>query len=696
LTPSLSQRTGQAFYGPHALREAQRDAVGPLLGGEEVLVIAGTGSGKTEAAVAPLVDRYLEELREADSPVLVYLTPTRALANDLVARLELPLSALHVRLGAQHGERKDLARKSKPTFLITTPETFDNLLVSASAPLARVRAVVLDEVHQLAGTQRGLQVKRMLHRLEASLGRSVQVAAMSATVATPEKVWQRLRHTSPVVVEVPDSRRRRYVLRRDMSEAAMIGFFDKLSVPRKVLVFCNSRREAEQLAAALRGADVFNGRVFVHHSSLDRSVRLDVETQLRSRERGLCVATSTLELGIDIGDVDLVVLCGPPSDWKSFSQRLGRGNRRSDEVDVLCLVPPWSRRPAWDAAVFRALVTQLEGRAPREDHEGPLHGSTAQQVVSHVRGGADWERRADIVRALGHDVEADLDDVLGSLVEADVLQRHPVRPRWGLSYGFEEVEQRMEAWSNFPASASTLSVQHRGNTVGTVSYGNVMRLETGATFALQGRVWRVVRVVRQHVMVEAAAGAPTVKLVFDSIGARLDPTLVELIPAMVQDPGVDFAMGPSTRTWWESLCRHLGPVTRNGTAVWREGGQRVHATFAGRLVNEAAVRLLSLGGPATDSTITASIVVDFAGLPPFGAAWTDAVADFLETPTELTSWQQRLPPRLLREELLGPFLTHPVYPRIVQRLRTSPVWEVVDDRLSALAPEARAPRPAPK
>ncbi len=518
---------------------------------------------------------------------------------------------------------------------------------------------------------------------------------MSATVAEPVAVWQRLRDSVPAVVHAPDLRQRRYILRRERTEESLARLFVGLKGPRKVLVFCNSRRASEQLASVLREANAFDGRVFVHHSSLDRAVRLDVENQLRSPERALCVATSTLELGIDIGDVDLVVLHSPPSDWKSFSQRLGRGNRRSDTVDVLCLIGPWSERPAWEASVFLALAHQLEGRSAREADDGPLYGSASQQVVSHLRGGGDWETRGSLLKALGEDTEPILEDIIAELIEFDILQRHPVQKKWGLSFGFDDVEKRMEAWGNFPTSSSKLSVVERGRTLGEIAYGNVMRLAPGVTFGLQGRVWKVLGIFRNQVKVEQTAGRPGVQLIYDALGARLDPTLVELVPRVVQSPADLFSMNSATAKWWTDASRQLGASLVEGVPVWREGADWVHASFAGRLLNEAILRLLNEGGTATESTFALSRKAMLSDLPPFGPLWLDAVSDFLENPGELTTWQQRLPARLLREELLGPFLTHPVYPRIIDRLRSAEVHELEDDRLTALVPMTRPPRKNP-
>jgi ATP-dependent Lhr-like helicase len=180
----LRPSVGRAFYGQFArLRPAQAAAVEACASGDDIIVLAGTGSGKTEAVVAPLVSRYLADLAKADRPVIMYVAPTRALVNDVLRRLDGPFDLLGLRLGARHGERNDLARASKPAVVITTPESCDVMLFKSPGLLSLVRAVVIDEAHLLYNTQRGLQLALLIRRLELLVGRSVQVAAMSATVA---------------------------------------------------------------------------------------------------------------------------------------------------------------------------------------------------------------------------------------------------------------------------------------------------------------------------------------------------------------------------------------------------------------------------------------------------------------------------------------------------------------------------------
>jgi ATP-dependent Lhr-like helicase len=155
-----------------------------VLEGGDVLILAGTGSGKTEAVLAPLAQRWLPAMRREGGCTILYVTPTRALANDLLRRIEPPMEALGLRVGVRHGERNDLSRARKPDLLITTPESLDVLLTGRDAALQSVRGVVLDEIHLLYNTQRGFQLGVLLKRLDAFTGTVCQVVGLSATVAT--------------------------------------------------------------------------------------------------------------------------------------------------------------------------------------------------------------------------------------------------------------------------------------------------------------------------------------------------------------------------------------------------------------------------------------------------------------------------------------------------------------------------------
>src|SRR5689334_10478068 len=199
---SLAQPVGSAFYGAFKeLRPCQREAIRPILEGHDVLLLSPTGSGKTEAVLAPLIQKYAREMRAAAGTTILYITPTRALANDLFRRLLPALEKLNISVGIRHGEQNDLARVRKPNVLITTPESLDVLMVSGERSIASARAIVLDEIHLTYNTQRGFQTATLLRRLELAAGSRHQVIGLSATVADSKDIWAFFRPgIDPVVV----------------------------------------------------------------------------------------------------------------------------------------------------------------------------------------------------------------------------------------------------------------------------------------------------------------------------------------------------------------------------------------------------------------------------------------------------------------------------------------------------------------
>ena len=292
-----------------------------------------------------------------------------------------------MRVGVRHGERNDLGRKDKPTLLVTTPESLDVLVSSHEGALLTVRSVVLDEIHLIYNTQRGFQLGVLLQRLEAFTGTPCQVVGLSATIATPTDIWRFFRPRQHVVTVRDEQNKPLDAFIRDLpSDQALVDLIDGLSTGAriKILLFANSRRECDRLGAILRDVTGFGTEIYVHHSSLDRQVRLDSERKFQAASKAVCVATSTLELGIDIGDIDLVALYGHPSGWESFLQRIGRGNRRTAKTNVACLVSPDHGSRFRTILAFEALLSQI--RSGRLERERPLDifGAAAQQLLSMI------------------------------------------------------------------------------------------------------------------------------------------------------------------------------------------------------------------------------------------------------------------------------------------------------------------------
>ncbi|MBC7912311.1 MAG: DEAD/DEAH box helicase [Pyrinomonadaceae bacterium] len=355
------------------LTEIQARAIEPLLAGRNCVLAAATASGKTEAALAPMLERYLRQrLKENSGRAakhtrgtgvrVLYLVPTRALARDVARRLAEPLSKLAISMAVKTGDEPALKPSRPPEFLITTPESLDSLLANRPRLLSDVRAVVLDELHLYDHTARGDQLRILLNRLRRirafalsrgdALSDEVQFCALSATMYDAAGLASRY-FVNPVSIQAEGRRALDAELLPLSNSTSLREFLATLRQRecKKVLAFCQRRAECEEWAHLLRGSLPFGDDVLVHHASLSGRVRHAVEEKFARAGAALCFATQTLELGIDIGDVDLILLIGPPDNFSSFLQRLGRGNRRTARTAVACFY-----RTPTEQALFRVFL----------------------------------------------------------------------------------------------------------------------------------------------------------------------------------------------------------------------------------------------------------------------------------------------------------------------------------------------------
>ena len=311
------------------LTEIQEKAVPEILAGRDVLVCSATASGKTEAYAAPVVESVRHQRWSSGSVMII--SPTRALANDLHRRLQTRMDAVRVTFGRRTGEYKERIAGHLPQVVVTTPESLDSMLARRPHAVAGTKVVVIDEIHVLDGTPRGDQLRILLHRLDAVCSTPPQRIAASATVDDMSGLARR--HLRDAVVVAVDGVRRVTAKRFDGSHPEDYArHLDELTEAgyRKVLVFCNSRSETERLSVGVRDRSRFRDAVFTHHGSLAKRERERTERQFLAAPAAVCFATMTLEMGIDIGTVDYVLLASAPPDVASLFQRIGRGGRRGD------------------------------------------------------------------------------------------------------------------------------------------------------------------------------------------------------------------------------------------------------------------------------------------------------------------------------------------------------------------------------
>ena len=325
--------------------------------GKNALLMAPTGTGKTEAALLPILDAMIREGESREKGTkLLYITPLRALNRDMLDRMQWWCKRFDIRLGVRHGDSSQAERTNMsvapPDILITTPETLQILLVGRRIRqnLTRLRWVVVDEVHELSEDKRGSQLSVGLERLRDVVEKEFQTVGLSATVGSPEKVAQFLvgsgRQCEVVRVPVEKSLSLRVVAPRATGEdrilAESIYSYPEVAARlrtirelveryRSVLIFTNTRTEAEALSSRFRVWDP-DFPVGVHHSSLSKATREAVERNLKEGKLLGVICTSSLELGIDIGFLEYVVQYNSPRQVTRLIQRVGRSGHKIGEV----------------------------------------------------------------------------------------------------------------------------------------------------------------------------------------------------------------------------------------------------------------------------------------------------------------------------------------------------------------------------
>lgn len=336
--PPRLQEAIVSRLGWTSLRPVQELAGHALLDGKNAIILAPTAGGKTEASIFPVLAKLME--REPEGVGAIYIAPIKALLNNQAERLGSYTEMVGLRRFLWHGDIKDSQKrtfiKEPAALLMTTPESLEVMLLSAKVPhsqlFADLRIVVIDEIHALAGTDRGTHLISVIERLARYTSNDVQRVGLSATVGNPIDILHWLQGTSKregCVIDppkLPSPKDLRVHLRETLGSIAQEA--SQIAQGKKSLFFCESRSLAEDIAERMRnrGTDVF-----VHHSSVSLEERTAAEERFQSGSNTSIICTSTLELGIDVGDLDLVLQANAPSTVSSFLQRLGRTGRRANQ-----------------------------------------------------------------------------------------------------------------------------------------------------------------------------------------------------------------------------------------------------------------------------------------------------------------------------------------------------------------------------
>lgn len=614
MTPSpLLQlpNTYRAFYGAFStLRPFQIDVIDPILRGQDVILQAATGSGKTEAILAPCLERVI---CASEPETILYVVPTRALVHDLRRWLEPVLQdRLGLQLGIRTGDVKRLP-SGWADLLLTTPESLDVMLGSRNrelrAFLNAVTTIAVDEVHQLAQGYRGRHLAYLMQRLERHNRKRIQKIALSATLSGPEAICESLGlHSDTFWISNPVRRQiRPHLIHLKREPVELIAFIDDLALrfnARKILLFANSRSRCDELFRELSQQGHFQHTVFLHYSNLKLEQRQEVERQFQRRREALCIATSTLELGIDVGDVDSVILYEPPASVTTFLQRLGRAGRQSQTTTFwgICRGP----RAGFQLLQFLALYALAQGGEVEAVWPAELPSVLVQQIISTL-----YAHRHVSLGMLQNQfvVQAEMVDTLVPALErSQWLRRQTTRgrqPRWQGGWRYGRALREHQIWSNFPESETPYILQIQAEAVADLPPAIVRQLDPGDHVDLAGRCIRILHISdgeRKVVQAELSTASDTKPLYWVGTGPPVSWEVAQAMRHLLQpgyEPDAALAQGlfarPRALLEQQQDLAQRRVILHNGVELSRTPlGLFRYATYLGTIGNLIVQRTIEL------------------------------------------------------------------------------------------------------
>lgn len=495
--------------------DIQKAALDPILKGRNVLIVAPTGTGKTEAALLPIFSQLLSTPNRKGISVL-YVTPLRALNRDLMKRLTFWSTKLSLTCDVRHGDtprtQRERQTRRPPTILVTTPETLQAILPARRMRqhLKNVQWVVVDEVHELAQDKRGAQLTVGLERLREITAKDFQRIGISATVGEPNKIGSFLvgsdRQIELATVQAPKTTQFRVEFPfpseedHDLAQtlfttpeaAARINRMRELADNHtSTLIFVNSRQNAEMLGLRLGMLDKATA---VHHGSLSREERVRIENEFKERKLKAIVCTSTLELGIDIGTVDLVLQYLSPRQVSTLIQRVGRSGHKVEATPKGTIISAHSDDLLESVATIgRAQQGKLEALRVHENALDVLAHQVAGLVMDRETLSADQAfsilRRAYPYRSLSQEAYRQVIDYLAGL-------RLLKKDKGTLS---KSNRTRLYYYENL----SMIPDEKRYPIIDVTTQRNVgvlgeefmtLRARVGLHFICRGRVWEIMKI----------------------------------------------------------------------------------------------------------------------------------------------------------------------------------------------------------
>lgn len=607
-----------------SLNELQIKSIEVVKRGDNVLITAPTGSGKTEAALLPILDEMIKSDPEPVS--LLYITPMRALINDVYNRIKWWASHLGLTIARKHGDvsqrEKNLRNRIKPQILVLTPES---LKIDLDwAPRFRdnyrsVKWIIIDEVHEIAGNKRGIQLSLLLERLRKLFSIDPQIIALSATIGSPEEVLELFSGSSSrrktVLTYGGTKKTVIYIDYLDTSKATSDEYWSK--VAKKVIeeidpitvIFVQSRYAAERLFKEVASLGI--SEVAIHHSSVSGEIKEDIEEKMRQGQLKAVITTRTLELGIDIGFVKKVVIVGSPAAALSLAQKVGRsGHREGEESRGVIIATSGAELLESVAAsenLFRGII-ESQRTLPC-----PLD-ILAREALGMALSGL--EVTADMVLNLARDSKVCIDfDYEQALRLLEYLASRKLMKKsndgYKLSSGFFKIWNfgRDKKWwsrdfSEFftvMSDRDTFQVRNGETIIGELDSQFVYRfLRVGDTLRLAGRSWKIVEIDDNSKRIIAlpapkeASEIPIWKGFTQSVSNEVVVRVIDVLQRGFSNKNI--ILREDARTYFERVREEWSRINTDGefNKIWtyETDESSIIITFMGQRINEALGLLL--------------------------------------------------------------------------------------------------------
>jgi ATP-dependent Lhr-like helicase len=640
--------------------DVQTQAWPAIKEGRNTHIAAPTGSGKTLAAFYAVIDTLARRSLEGDLPrqtQIVYVSPLKALSNDIHGNLEVPLNAIKeeflrqgypsvdltaaVRTGDTKTQDRQKMLKNPPHILVTTPESLYLLLTSQGgrSMLSCVSVIIIDEIHALIGNKRGAHLALSIERLEALAGRTLQRIGLSATQKPVERVAQFLvghrsgKNGSSDCVIIDSGHRRAMELSIEIPKAPLTAVMshevwgelherlvELIGQHKTTLIFVNTRRLAERLGQAL-SERIGEANVSSHHGSMSKEHRHSAEQRLKAGQLKVLVATASMELGIDIGSVDLVVQFSSPKSIAVFLQRVGRSGHQVKGTPKGILFP-LSQDDLMECVAL--LDSVRRGELDRIIiPEMPLD-ILSQQIVAEVAG-REWgvealyelicraypyrrltrEKYLEIIRMLS-DGFATRRGRRGAYLHYDAVNGL-LRARRGT---------RLVAVTNGGAIADMFDyevvLEPEGIVVGSLNEDFALESMSGDIFTLGTHAWQLVRIEGLKVIVRDAAGKPPTVPFWLGEGAGRSKELSESVSRLRQTISEYLDTDPLPQLSFEHISEDIS-IRQNSAVVWLVEEVGVSPTIAEELVMYLWMGKTGLGTMPTRQNIVMERFFDEAG-----------------------------------------------------------------------------------